>query len=185
MRAASRLFASVKAEKFLEPNAPTGLTGLLNHPNPRSRLMYLYTSTLDKLQQMPESSVYRQATEALTIHRLKIIEAAQPKGFREWKERVQYLVDENPNALEIEKTSGGMRVRLKNEKEQYDHRARKAEWDGEEIVKFAEGPRPASQRAGIMEKLGGGKGYNPDDTLNPVKLDPEPRLTAEQYVSSY
>ncbi|KAG9622147.1 hypothetical protein KCU64_g20939, partial [Aureobasidium melanogenum] len=66
MRASSRLLA--QASRFLTPGAPTGLTGVLTHAAPRSTLLYLYNSTLDKLKQFPEHSVYRQSTEALTKH---------------------------------------------------------------------------------------------------------------------
>src|SRR6266487_2308508 len=66
MRATSRLFASVKSGRFLEPNTQTGLTGLLTHPSPRPTLIFVYNSILDKLKALPETSVYRQSTESLT-----------------------------------------------------------------------------------------------------------------------
>jgi NADH dehydrogenase (ubiquinone) 1 alpha subcomplex subunit 5 len=89
MRAAARLFASVKPGQFLEAGAPTGLTGLLTHPSPRSSLIYFYTTTLDKLKQIPESSVYRQSTEALTKHRLQIVEQSKPAGWDEWQATIE------------------------------------------------------------------------------------------------
>src|SRR4051812_37862633 len=88
MRAAARLLASVKPSQFLEVGAPTGLTGLLTHASPRSTLLFHYHSTLDKLKQIPESSVYRQSTEALTKHRLKIIEGSKPQGWDQWQEKI-------------------------------------------------------------------------------------------------
>ncbi|OQV10991.1 ETC complex I subunit conserved domain-containing protein [Cladophialophora immunda] len=64
MRATSRLFATVRsASKYLEANSPTGLTGLTTHPSPRPALIYTYRQTLNKLAQLPKSSVYRQSTE--------------------------------------------------------------------------------------------------------------------------
>lgn len=100
MRAASRLFASVqRSTQFLEAGAPTGITGLLTHPNPRSALLFYYTSTLDKLKQFPEHSVYRQSTEALTKHRLSVIESIKPAGLEEWQARVEPVVQANQKAF--------------------------------------------------------------------------------------
>jgi len=101
MRPAIRLLAQVSkpGPQFLEPGAPTGLTGLFTHSSPRSTLLYLYSSTLEKLKQFPEHSVYRQSTEALTRHRLQIIEQTKPAGLEEWQARVKALVDEHPRAF--------------------------------------------------------------------------------------
>ncbi|KAG7795572.1 hypothetical protein KL929_003923 [Ogataea haglerorum] len=55
---------------------PTGLTGILQHPNPRPVLIKLYNSTLTKLKEkFPEESVYRKSVETLTKSRLAIVEA--------------------------------------------------------------------------------------------------------------
>ncbi|KAI1909808.1 hypothetical protein LOZ53_002845 [Ophidiomyces ophidiicola] len=97
MRATLRLLANVKPGRYLEPFAPTGLTGLATHPNPRPTLIYLYQSTLERLKDIPESSVYRKSTEALTRHRLNIVESVKPPGFGSWLERVKAAVAENPD----------------------------------------------------------------------------------------
>lgn len=48
------------------------------HPNPIPALADTYRSTLSLVQKsVPESSAYRQSIEALTKHRLAIVEAAQ------------------------------------------------------------------------------------------------------------
>ncbi|KAK2746645.1 hypothetical protein FQN57_002989 [Myotisia sp. PD_48] len=96
MRATLRLLASVKP-RYLEPFTPTGLTGLSTHPSPRSTLIYLYTTTLNKLKAAPESSVYRKSVEALTRHRLNIVESTKPPGFDAWLTRVKAAVAENPD----------------------------------------------------------------------------------------
>ncbi|KAL6244300.1 hypothetical protein RBB50_008542 [Rhinocladiella similis] len=99
MRPTSRLFATVKsAKKFLEPNTPTGLTGLTTHPSPRPALIYTYRQTLKKLEQIPKSSVYRQSVEALTKQRLEIVEAQRPEGYEKWLERVRKQIEANPAA---------------------------------------------------------------------------------------
>ncbi|RHZ74132.1 hypothetical protein Glove_227g95 [Diversispora epigaea] len=56
--------------------ATTGLFGLAVHPNPKSHLIKTYRRTLETLTQIPPTAVYRQATEALTQHRLSIIESS-------------------------------------------------------------------------------------------------------------
>jgi NADH dehydrogenase (ubiquinone) 1 alpha subcomplex subunit 5 len=180
MRPASRLLAAVKDAKFLEPFAPTGLTGLLTHPSPRSTLIYLYSSTLDKLQKMPESSVYRQATEALTRHRLAIVEAAKPAGYDRWQESIQLTVAENPHLFEQIKTSTGTRIRFKKTKQDVDFRRKAAEWDGEKAPVLREGIRTFKERKSVINRMHGGSGYKAEDDLKDVKLAPEPPLTAEQ-----
>jgi NADH dehydrogenase (ubiquinone) 1 alpha subcomplex subunit 5 len=99
MRSTFRLLASVKPGRFLESGSPTGLTGLFNHPAPRSTLIYLYSSTLDKLKALPESSVYCQSTESLTRHRLKIVEAVKPEGYDAWAERAKKQIAEHPEVF--------------------------------------------------------------------------------------
>lgn len=103
MRATLRLFAAVKPGRYLEPGNPTGLTGLFNHPAPRSTLLYLYGSTLDKLKAFPEHSVYRQSTEALTKRRMQIIESIKPEGHEEWAKKAAEKVEKYPEAFQ----SGG------------------------------------------------------------------------------
>ncbi|KIW66882.1 hypothetical protein PV04_06172 [Phialophora macrospora] len=99
MRATSRLFATVKsASKYLEPNTPTGLTGLTTHPSPRPALVWTYQQTLKKLEQLPKSSVYRQSTEALTKHRLEIVESTKPEGYDQWLGKVRKQIEANPKA---------------------------------------------------------------------------------------
>lgn len=110
MRPALRLFASVTrntSSLYSEPGLPTGLAGLFTHYSPRSTLLYLYSSTLDKLATLPESSVYRQSTEALTRHRMSIVESVQPTGLQEWQQRVAKLVDQHPEAFKKVNTANG------------------------------------------------------------------------------
>ncbi|OAL69146.1 NADH-ubiquinone oxidoreductase subunit [Trichophyton violaceum] len=97
MRATLRLLANVKPARYLEPFTPTGLTGLSTHPSPRPTLIYLYTTTLQKLKAIPESSVYRKSTEALIKHRLDVVQSTKPPGFDAWLQRVRALVADNPD----------------------------------------------------------------------------------------
>ncbi|OJD15564.1 hypothetical protein AJ78_04187 [Emergomyces pasteurianus Ep9510] len=107
MRSTLRLLADVKSARFLQPHAPTGLTGLTTHPRPRQALLILYTTTLNKLQSIPESSVYRQATEALTKHRLKIVESTKPPGYEKWQQEVQQQAAANPELVKTISTPTG------------------------------------------------------------------------------
>ncbi|MCJ1313130.1 hypothetical protein MMC25_006807 [Agyrium rufum] len=101
MRSTRNLLAVVKSGRYLTPGNPTGLTGLFTHPNPRPQLMYLYSNTLSKLSSFPESSVYRQSCEALTKHRLAVLESTKPPGYDEWLSRAQKLIQENPDTFQI------------------------------------------------------------------------------------
>ena len=54
----------------------TGITGLAVHPDPLPELAKTYESTLSVLSTIPQTSVYRQGTEALTRQKLNIVQAA-------------------------------------------------------------------------------------------------------------
>ncbi|KAJ7169918.1 ETC complex I subunit conserved region-domain-containing protein [Mycena filopes] len=54
----------------------TGLTGLAVHPNPLPVLTATYENTLAQLAHIPDTSVYRQATEALIQNKLSLVKAA-------------------------------------------------------------------------------------------------------------
>ncbi|KAI9657197.1 MAG: hypothetical protein M1829_006943 [Trizodia sp. TS-e1964] len=107
MRLSCRLFAQAKAIRTIEPYAPTGLTGLTTHPSPRSTLIFLYSSTLEKLKVLPEQSVYRQSAEAITRNRLKIVESIAPAGLEEWTLQASQLLKETPEAFQLAKGRNG------------------------------------------------------------------------------
>ncbi|KAF7320278.1 NADH dehydrogenase 1 alpha subcomplex subunit 5 [Mycena kentingensis (nom. inval.)] len=54
----------------------THLTGLAAHPDPLPALTMTYENTLAHLTQIPATSIYRQATEALIQNKLNIVKAA-------------------------------------------------------------------------------------------------------------
>ncbi|SPO29515.1 uncharacterized protein UTRI_04752_B [Ustilago trichophora] len=58
----------------------TNITGLQVSPAPLSELESKYTQTLSLLSSFPENSVYKQATTALTQHRLSIVQAAKQQA---------------------------------------------------------------------------------------------------------
>jgi NADH dehydrogenase (ubiquinone) 1 alpha subcomplex subunit 5 len=61
---------------FQALKSTTGITGLKVHPNPLPELVQTYQSTLSALSALPSSSVYRQGVEALTQHKLNIVQKA-------------------------------------------------------------------------------------------------------------
>ncbi|KAL8959763.1 MAG: hypothetical protein Q9193_003422, partial [Seirophora villosa] len=128
MRPSKHLFAAVKSDRFLTAGNPTGLTGLLTHPAPRSQLLYLYSSTLSKVAQLPAHSVYRQSVEAITKARFSIVEATKPPGYEEWAERAQKKVKENPEMFgeDADISRVYVQARLTRERDHLD-----VEWDGE------------------------------------------------------
>lgn len=56
--------------------ASTGITGLKVHPNPLPTLTETYQATLARLNEIPQTSVYRQGVEALTQRKLNIVQGA-------------------------------------------------------------------------------------------------------------
>lgn len=188
MRRTLRQLAAAKPSRFLEPNTPTGLTGLLTHPAPRSTLMYVYSSTLDKLKEFPETSLYRQSTEATTKHRLAIVEAIKPEGHKLWLDRAKMMQEEHPEVFNTAPGEvaheDGKHVRVvkdgrafvvsKIEKEVDDQLE---EWDGEEYNGGeVEGIRTTEERRG--QAVIGLK--RPGSDQKTVKWVPEPPLTKDQ-----
>lgn len=181
MKTTLRLLASVKPGRFLEAGNPTGLTGLFTHPSPRSTLLFLYGSTLDKLKVLPEHSVYRQSTEALTKHRMKIMESIKPAGYDEWAQRASAKVQAHPELFKPGMSSstygeagGQAYVEVKQVDDSEDQ-----EWDGERGAATLEGTRnqeDGSKNAAMMRQK------KPDITT--VQWEPEPPLEATQYVKS-
>lgn len=187
MRATLRLFAAVRpAARYLEAGTPTGLTGVYTHASPRSTLLYLYTSTLDKLQAVPEHSVYRQSVEALTKHRMALVEAAVPPGYAEWAERAQKLLAEHPDEFTVasETVSGATAIKVERGGQAFvvrhipqEEDMRYQEWDGElDEGPELEGSRTAEEREDlkhIFERRDLGD-------VEQVQWEPEPQLTADQ-----
>lgn len=182
MRPALRLLATAsKQGNFLEAGAPTGLTGLYTHSAPRSTLLYLYSSTLEKLgAHFPESSVYRQSTEALTRHRMSIVERVKPAGLSDWQTRVQKIVDEHPEAfrkIPITTQQGTKEFNIVW-KSSAKEGMQTAEWDDEVPGKSTlEGPRSEEEQKGQVAKMR----RDPVEEHRVIpRIEPEPPLSAEQ-----
>ncbi|RVX67277.1 hypothetical protein B0A52_09314 [Exophiala mesophila] len=182
MRATSRVLAAVRsASKYLEPNIPTGLTGLSTHPNPRPALIYTYKQTLSKLAQIPASSVYRQSAEALTKQRLEIVESTKPEGYEAWLERVRQQIEANPAAYAKFVDGEG---NLSSEKLHIEHLE---PWDGEVTRNdaFSEGTNTQAEAEAkakaVDEELQEARKVAQEGHLPTVEdLEVEPQLTRAQ-----
>lgn len=172
MRSALRLLA-----RYLEPNAPIGLTGLTTHPSPRPTLIHVYRQTLEKLKAFPETSVYRQSTEALTRHRLQIIKSTKPPGFDAWFERAKETIAKNPEHFKNYKFAPDGTFTITVEAESADSGTAFPPKTPEEVAKyeeeavlFAKGELPENPT--FFRKI-------PQTEHDPV-LEGEPALEAEQ-----
>lgn len=179
MRPALRLFASVtRNAQFAEAGAPTGLTGLLTHSSPRSTLLYIYNSTLEQLKQFPEHSVYRQSTEALTKHRMSVLESVKPEGLEEWQKRIEKIVDAHPEAFRKIPVPGGSFNIVWREKAAEGMKT--AEWDDEYVgPAYLEGPRTLKEREKQGEIMQ--RDVRAENAKIP-RIEPEPAMTLEQCV---
>lgn len=171
MRNTLRLLAAVKPGRYLEAGNPTGLTGLFTHPAPRSTLLYLYGATLDKLKAFPDHSVYRQSTEALTKHRMKIIESIKPEGYDEWAKKAAEKMEKYPEAFQpggsyVHKSAGGQDFVSPEDNEFEDQ-----EWTS------LEGTRSSEEKAAEVALLRKGRRQ---DYSKVVNWEPEPPLEASQ-----
>ena len=169
MRNSLRLLAVVKPGRYLEAGNPTGLTGLFTHAAPRSTLLYTYGAILDKLKAFPEHSVYRQSTEALTKHRMKIIESIKPEGYDEWEKRATEKMEKYPEVFQ----PGG----------HYDHQS----VGGQDFVTVQEQEDEDDEGASVNPT------YKPAEVAlfnrvgrseysEAINWEPEPPLEASQYV---
>lgn len=182
MRATLRLLANVKP-RYLEPFTPTGITGLVTHPSPRPTLIYLYRSTLSKLSEFPESSVYRQSTEALTRQRLQIVESTKPPGYDEWLERVKKTVGAEPERFASLRVEDGSYA-AKQESDGSDN-LRGEDWDGESLEATTEGPHRTPEQEERMAKdieESTSEAHASDFYMKSMKWENEPALEADQYV---
>ncbi|CAM1511122.1 Fc.00g086350.m01.CDS01 [Cosmosporella sp. VM-42] len=181
MRPTARVFA-----RYLEAGTPTGLTGLWTHATPRSTLLYLYGTTLSKLQTIPETSMYRQSVEAVTKHRMGLVEQVVPPGYDEWAVKAKELV--NKHQAQFRVASGrldgseartvklGDKIFIVGRRHQPGD-IRAEEWDGEENEGAElEGIRTAEERKDQVVWAE----RKPLEDHEQVEWEDEPQLTADQ-----
>ncbi|ROW09664.1 hypothetical protein VMCG_02493 [Cytospora schulzeri] len=185
MRRTFRLLASVKPARYLEAGAPTGLTGLSTNPSPRSTLLFLYSTTIDKLKAVPESSVYRQSVEALTKHRMGLVEGVKPAGYDEWLAKAHQTLEKHPDyfselsrkVADGTQTAGferdGKFFVMRDIKPEQD--IRYEEWDGE----HDDGPELEGSRTAEEKQYQESMFQDPFEGMDVDWVD-EPKLTAAQ-----
>jgi NADH dehydrogenase (ubiquinone) 1 alpha subcomplex subunit 5 len=187
MRRTLRLLAGVKPVRYLEAGNPTGITGLFTHPSPRSTLLFLYSSTLDKIKAIPEHSLYRQSVEAVTKHRLELVESVTPPGYEEWATKARERISKHPEQFRIfadGALDGSRATRIERDGKQFVIRdlprikdERYQEWDGEKN----EGPELEGSRSGDERKEQEMIAKRaPLEESEKVHWDPEPQLTIDQ-----
>ncbi|MCJ1476066.1 hypothetical protein MMC13_004731 [Lambiella insularis] len=185
MRSTLRLLANGKPGRYLEPGTPTGLTGLFTHASPRPTLLYLYSQMLDKLRALPSHSAYRVATEALTQHRLRIVESVHPPGYEEWSAAARTKLEQHPEVFNTPEGGvdhdAGKHVKVVRDgrsfvrsRVQPEVDERLQEWDGEEV--------PVVQEPGSVSALGLLAKRRPGSDEKTVEWVPEPALEARQVV---
>ena len=173
--------------RYLEAGTPTGLTGLWTHSTPRSTLLYLYGTTLHKLQDLPPTSVYRQSVEAVTKHRMSLVDKIVPPGYNEWSKKAKELIGNNEAQFRVNSGrvdgSEARTVKLGDKVYVvgYRHEARDErleEWDGEvNEGSELEGIRTAEEREDQVTWAE----RRPLEDHEQLDLEDEPQLTAEQY----
>jgi NADH dehydrogenase (ubiquinone) 1 alpha subcomplex subunit 5 len=141
---------------------------------------------LSRLQNIPESSLYRQSVEAVTKHRMSLVEAQTPPGYDEWAVKAKQLVGKSSEQFRV--NSGridgseartvklGDRVFIIGQRHQAGD-IRHEEWDGEEDEGGElEGIRTPEERKDQViwaER-------KPLEDHEQIEWEDEPQLTADQ-----
>ncbi|KDN38572.1 hypothetical protein K437DRAFT_251224 [Tilletiaria anomala UBC 951] len=141
---ASRALAGLGAPNSL-PRAhrlrtTTGITGLAVHPSPLPALAGIYSSTLSLLKALPENSVYRQSAEAITQHRLAIVQkhSSTPNAAGASESANEDVIQ----AIEQELDSGLIEEVIQQAQHEVSLAAKMIEWKSHEPL---EHPPPAGQ----------------------------------------
>jgi NADH dehydrogenase (ubiquinone) 1 alpha subcomplex subunit 5 len=149
-------------------------------------LLYLYGSTLNKLQSIPETSAYRQSVESVTKHRMGLVESIVPPGYNEWAAKAKELVLKSSEQFrvnsgridgsEVRAVKLGDRVFVVGTRHE-EKDIRVEEWDGEEDEGGElEGVRTPEERQDQViwaER-------KPLEDHEQVEWEDEPQLTADQ-----
>jgi NADH dehydrogenase (ubiquinone) 1 alpha subcomplex subunit 5 len=153
-------------------------------------LLYLYGSTLNKLQSIPETSAYRQSVESVTKHRMGLVESIVPPGYNEWAAKAKELVLKSSEQFrvnsgridgsEVRAVKLGDRVFVVGTRHE-EKDIRVEEWDGEEDEGGElEGVRTPEERQDQViwaER-------KPLEDHEQVEWEDEPQLTADQLVQA-
>ncbi|SNX85811.1 uncharacterized protein MEPE_04520 [Melanopsichium pennsylvanicum] len=136
----------------------TNITGLEVSSSPLHELESRYTKTLSLLSTLPENSVYRQATSALTQNRLNIVEAARKevdavKGNAEQVEQVYEKAEQQLDAGQLEQV-------LEQAVAEYRLSAKMVDWKAWEPLEHPPAPGQWSYFSMAEEAGEGGEDQN-------------------------
>ncbi len=133
--------------------------------------------------------MYRQSTEALTKHRMALVEATKPPGYEEWAARTAKRIADDPekfSAVSSSRVDGshtwqvdrdGKKFLIRHQPPEVD--MREQEWDGEiNEGPELEGPRGEEERRDQVLLAT----RKPLENDGHVEWEDEPLLTADQYV---
>lgn len=104
----------------------TNITGIEVHPTPLSALETKYTKTLSLLSELPDASVYKQATTALTQQKLEIIRSGlkQAQGKQSDAAQIETLIEN----VELELDGGQLEQVIQQADAEFALVAKMAEW---------------------------------------------------------
>ena len=91
----------------------TGITGLKVHHDPLPELKKTYEATLQTLSAIPQSSVYRQGAESLTLNKLKVLERANGDIHAVEKELNEGQIEESLDIAQDELSLAGKMLEWK------------------------------------------------------------------------
>ncbi|KAJ1511647.1 hypothetical protein HMI55_006511 [Coelomomyces lativittatus] len=88
---------------FFFSQKPTGYPGIPQHPHPHQALTDWYTKTLLLLKELPETSLYRQATLQLTQSRLDLVNKNSDRATlaKELGESIEFSLDQAEAEFEL------------------------------------------------------------------------------------
>lgn len=104
----------------------TNITGIAVHPTPLSALESKYTKTLSLLSDMPDASVYKQATTALTQQKLGIVRAGlkQAEGKQADPAQIEAVIEN----VEMKLDGGQLEQVLEQANAEFVLAAKMGEW---------------------------------------------------------
>ncbi|PWY96970.1 hypothetical protein BCV70DRAFT_213914 [Testicularia cyperi] len=142
----------------------TNITGLEVSPYPLEELKEKFSKTLSLLQTLPDSSVYKQATSALTQHKLSTVEKAiqQTKGVENNAEKLESVYQQT----ELDLDAGQLEQVLQQASAEYHLVAKMIDWKAWEPLQNPPAPGQWSYFSMAEEAGEGGEDQHVDGSKN-------------------
>ncbi|GAC74866.1 NADH:ubiquinone oxidoreductase, NDUFA5/B13 subunit [Moesziomyces antarcticus T-34] len=137
----------------------TNITGVEVAKSPLEQLESRYTQTLHVLKSMPEASVYRQATMALTQHRLDVVLGAKNEAdkVRTQPEQLEKIYEQ----AEVQIDAGQLEQVLEQAQAEYKLAAKMVDWKAWEPLEHPPAPGQWSYFSMAEEAGEGGEDHGP------------------------